>query len=140
MANPATSTAYRLPDGRMAVNVTENKTLDADQVGFVQNVTVDAVVFTLPSVGPGLNYTIRNAGDAATGTPAGAAADGSALVTISPAAADKIQGGVSGTATANKDLINTKATSRVGDEVVLVGGATTAWSVVGIKGVWAREA
>lgn len=139
MANPATSTAYRLPDGRMAVNVTENKTLDADQVGFVQNIIADGLTITLPSVGPGLNYTIRNGGVVGTTTPAGATSDGTAIVTVSPAAADKIQGGVTGTATVNKDLINTKATSRVGDEVSLVGGATTAWSVTNIKGIWARE-
>lgn len=139
MANPATSTAYRLPDGRMAVNVTENKTLDADQVGFVQNVIADGLTITLPTVGPGLNYTVRNGGVPKTNAPAGTGSDGSAVINLSPAAADKIQGGVTGTATANKDLINTKATSRVGDEVSLVGGATTAWSVTGISGVWTRE-
>lgn len=139
MANPATSTAYRGNDGRMYVNVTENKTLDADQVGFVQNVIADGLTITLPTVGPGLNFTIRNGGVAKTNAAAGTADDGSAVVNVSPAAADKIQGGVSGTATANKDLINTKATSRVGDEVSVVGGATTAWSVTSIKGTWARE-
>lgn len=139
MANPATSTAYRLPDGRMAVNVTENKTLDADQVGFVQNIITDGLTITLPSVGPGLNYTLRNGGVPKTNAPAGTGDDGSLAINLSPAAADKIQGGVTGTATANKDLINTKATARVGDEVTIVGGATTAWSVVSIKGVWTRE-
>ena len=139
MANPATSTAYRLPDGRMAVNVTENKTLDADQVGFVQNIITDGLTITLPTVGPGLNYVVRNGGVPATGGPAGTGSDGTLVINLSPAAADKIQGGVTGTATANKDLINTKTTSRVGDEVSIVGGATTAWSVVDIKGVWVRE-
>lgn len=123
----------------MAVNVTENKTLDADQVGFVQNVIADGLTITLPTVGPGLNYTVRNGGVPKTNAPAGTGSDGSAVINLSPAAADKIQGGVTGTATANKDLINTKATSRVGDEVSLVGGATTAWSVTGISGVWTRE-
>lgn len=140
MANPATSTAYKLPDGRLAVNVTESKTLDADQVGFVQNIIADALTITLPSVGPGLNYVIRNGGVAKTSAPSGTGDDGSAIVTISPAAADKIQGGVTGTATANKDLINTKATARVGDEAFIVGGATTAWSVARLVGTWAREA
>lgn len=139
MANPATSTAYRLGDGRMAVNVTENKTLDADQVGFVQNVIADGVVVTLPTVGPGLNYTVRVGGVPVTGGPAGTGSSGTMAVNVSPAAADKIQGGVSGTATANKDLINAKATSNVGDEVSVVGGATTAWSVTSIKGTWTRE-
>lgn len=123
----------------MAVNVTENKTLDADQVGFVQNIVADGLTITLPSVGPGLNYTIRNGGVPKVGGPVGTGDDGSMAINLSPAAADKIQGGVSGTATANKDLINTKVTARVGDEVSIVGGATTAWSVLGIKGVWARE-
>lgn len=139
MANPANSTAYRLPDGRMAVNVTEAKTLTADDCGYVQNVQYANGVVTLPTVGPGLSYTIRNGGIPVTSGPTGTGMDGN-LISVSPAAADKIQGLVTGTATANKDLQNTAATARVGDEISIVGGATTAWSGVGIRGVWAREA
>lgn len=139
MANPANSTAYRLPDGRMAVNVSENKTLTVDDCGYVQNVITDAVVVTLPST-VASSFTVRNGGDAPSGAPTGSAADGSALVSVSPAETDKIMGGVTGTATDNKDLQNTKATSRVGDEVTLSGGHTDGWVVTEIKGQWTREA
>jgi len=40
----------------------------------------------------------------------------------------------------NKDLINTKATAMVGDEVTVTGGDATGWNVTSINGVWAREA
>lgn len=140
MANPANSTAYTLNDGRLAVNVTEAKTLAAADCGYVQNVIYDNAVLTLPSVGPGLNFTVRNGGVKVTNGPAGTISGGTAKVSVDPAAADKIQGGVDGTATANKDLINTKATSQVGDEVQIFGGATTAWTVSRIRGLWVREA
>ena len=40
----------------------------------------------------------------------------------------------------NKDLINTKATSKQGDYVVLSSlGATDAWLVTEARGVWAKE-
>lgn len=140
MANPANSTAYKLSDGRIAVNVTENKTLGIDDCGYVQNVTVDGVVVTLPAVGAGQVFTVRNGGVKATNGPTGAVSDGSCGLAISPNALDKIQGGVDGTATDNKDLLNAKATSRVGDEVTLMGGHADGHSVVSIKGTWTREA
>jgi hypothetical protein len=141
MANQANTAAYKLPDGRYAVNVDSAKTLAAADTGYVQNVIADNVVVTLPSVGPGLNFTVRNGGVKINASgPAGATASKSAKVSLDPAAADKIEGGVGGTAVANKDLINTKATSRVGDEVAVVGGATTTWQVLYRKGIWAREA
>lgn len=129
-------------DGRKFVNVTANKTLTAADCGIVQNVTVDAVVISLPATADGLVFTIRNGGDNPTGTPAGAVADGSALVSVSPVAGDGITGN-GYTATVNKDAINTKATSVVGDEITLVGNGTTgvtAYTVQSVKGIWAREA
>jgi len=138
MANPANSTAYRLPDGRMAVNVTEAKTLAAADTGYVQNVIYANGVVTLPSTAAGLVFTVRNGGVPA-GSTAGSGDDGN-LISISPAALDLIEGGVSGTATDNKDLQNTAATARVGDEVTLMGGDADGWNVLEIKGVWAREA
>lgn len=139
MANPANSTAYRLPDGRMAVNVTEAKTLAVADTGYVQNVIYASGVVTLPSTAAGLHFTIRNGGVPQVSTLAGSGDDGN-QISISPAAADLIEGGVSGTATDNKDLINTAATARVGDEVSLMGGDTDGWNVTEIKGIWAREA
>ena len=126
-------------DGRKFVNVTTNKTLAITDQGIVQNATVDGIVFTLPSTVVGYVYTIRNGGDNPAGTPAGAVDGGSALVTVSPAALDLIAGN-SYTATDDKDAINTKATSRVGDEMSIVGNGTTGWNIIHVDGIWAREA
>lgn len=126
-------------DGRKYVNVTSNKTLTAADQGIVQNVTVDGVVVTLPATGVGLTFTVRNGGDNPSGTPAGAVADGSAGVSISPAAADQLIGN-GFTAADNKDAVNTKETSKVGDEMTVVGEGTNGYNIVSVKGTWAREA
>lgn len=141
MANPTTT--FTLNDGRLAINVTEAKTLVAADAGIVQNVIADAVVVTLPATADGLCFTVRNGGDNPTGTPAGAVADQSALVSVAPVAADGITG-LGFTAAVNKAALNTKATSKVGDELTVFGNGTTgatAWTVgPGTKGVWARAA
>ena len=139
MANPANTTAYRLPDGRLAVNVTENKTLAIEDQGYVQNVITDAITITLPSTVVGYSYNVRNGGDAPSGAPAGAVADGSVLVTVSPAALDLIAGN-GFTAADDKDALNTKATSQVGDEISILGNGTTGWNISEIRGIWARQA
>lgn len=139
MANPANTTAYRLPDGRMAVNVTEAKTLAVTDQGYVQNVQYANGVVTLPATATEGMWIIRNGGVPISGGPEGTGADGN-LISVSPAAADNIEGGVAGTATDDKDLQNTAATARVGDEVVILNNGRTAGpSCVGIKGTWARE-
>lgn len=140
MANPTTT--YRLNDGRLAINVTENKTLAAADSGIVQNVIADNVVVSLPATADGLAFTVRNGGDAPTGAAAGAVGDGSALVSVSPVAADGITG-AGFTAAVDKDAQNTKATSQVGDEITLLGNGTTgatAWTAFNVRGTWAREA
>ncbi len=127
---------------RQSVDVSTNKTLTAADCGIVQNVIADGIVITLPSTADGLAYIIRNGGAKVTNGPAGAVADGTVLVAVSPAAADGITG-LGFTATINKDALNTKATSRVGDEITLLGNGTagvTAWTVLSAKGTWAREA
>jgi hypothetical protein len=137
MANP--TTLYTLPDGRLAVNVTENKTLAITDQGVVQNVITDGIVVTLPATVVGYSYTVRNGGDNAANTPAGAVSDGSMEVTISPNAADLIAG-MQVTAADDKDFVNTQTTARVGDELQLLGNGTTGWNVVGVTGTWAKEA
>lgn len=126
-------------DGRKFVNVTTNKTLSAADAGIVQNVTADGVIITLPSTAAGLSFTIRNGGDNPAGTPAGAVADGSAGISVSPAALDQIIGN-GFTPADDKDAINTKATSVVGDEITLVGGDANGWVLTLVKGIWARQA
>ena len=88
----------------------------------------DGVVFTLPSIAVGNVFTFINT-----------ARDGVAGLTISPAALDGIT--YAGSSTDDKDLINTKATSKEGDYVKLAAlDGTTAWQVVEAKGIWAKEA
>lgn len=141
MANPANSTAYLGPDGRQWVDVTENKTLTIADSGYVQNVVFDNAVITLPATAVIGFFIIRNGGVPLLSGNNGSGSDGSAKVSVSPVAADRIQGGVDGTATDDKDLINTKATSNVGDEVaILSGGETNGPVVAWIRGTWAREA
>lgn len=137
MAN--STTLYTLNDGRIAVDVTEAKTLAITDQGVVQNVLTDAILVTLPATVVGYDFTIRNGGHAPTGAPAGAVSGGSVLVAVSPNSADLIAG-MQVTAADDKDFLNTKATSKVGDELQLVGNGTTGWNVTRVKGIWAKEA
>ena len=109
-------------------DVDDNKTLDAQDVGKVINVTADAKTITLPATAAGLEFVIRNGG-----------ASGAVAVTVSPNANDKIMGadfaGVD-----NKDRVNTKATAIIGDYLHLAYGGATGWMVVNERGIWANEA
>lgn len=88
----------------------------------------DGAIFTLPSIAIGNTVTFVNNG-----------ADGTNTLTISPAAADGIT--YAGSSTDNKDLINTKLTSKRGDSVTLASlDGTVAWQVVSARGIWAKEA
>ena len=85
------------------------------------------VVFTLPSIAIGNVYTFVNTG-----------ADGQNNLTISPVSIDGIL--YAGSLTDDKDLINTQATSKVGDYVTLASLNSTAhWTVVDVQGIWAKE-
>ncbi len=88
----------------------------------------DPLVVTLPPTRLGYTVTIiTQTASASTG------------VSISPDAADKIQGkGI--TAADDKDWINTAATDAVGDLVTLVGDGVDGWWVVSERGTWARQA
>lgn len=137
MAN--STTLYVAPDGRTSVDVTENKTLALTDQGIVQNVITDAITVTLPSTAAGSTFTVRNGGVPKSGAPAGTGDDFSCLVTLAPAAADKIQGNAF-TAADNKAALNTKATARIGDELLIVGDGVDGWNIIRVKGVWARAA
>ena len=85
------------------------------------------VVFTLPSIAVGNVYTFVNTG-----------ADGQNNLTISPAAADGIV--YLGALTDDSDVINTQATSKVGDYVTIASlNSIVFWTVVDVQGVWAKE-
>ena len=88
----------------------------------------DGVVFTLPAISIGRVITFVNT-----------ATDGTNTFTISPNAADGIL--YDGSLIDDKDLINTKATSKVGDFVTLASeNSLVFWTVVAVQGVWAKEA
>ena len=85
------------------------------------------VVFTLPAIAVGNAYTFINTG-----------ADGQNNLTISPDSDDGILyvGGL----VDNKDIVNTQATSKVGDYIKITSLNSTAhWTVVEAQGVWAKE-
>jgi hypothetical protein len=127
---------------RQSVNVSTNKTLTAADQGIVQNVIADGIIITLPSTAAGTTFVIRNGGVPVSNGPVGSGSNASAAVLVSPAAADAIAGN-GFTAAVNKDAINTKTTSSVGDEITLVGSGTAgaaAWNIQEVVGTWAREA
>ena len=139
MAYPANTTAYRLPDGRMAVNVTEAKTLAAADSGYVQNVIYANGAVTLPATAVHGTFIIRNGGVPISGGPSGTGDDGN-LITVTPNASDNVEGGVSGTATDGKPFENTAATARVGDEITVINSGLTAGGMAsGVKGIWVRN-
>lgn len=139
MANPAFSTRYRLPDGRIAVDVTEAKTLAAEDSGIVQNVTVANTVVTLPATTTEGIWTIRDGGVAATNGPDGAIVS-AATPRVDPNGSDTVSGfNVTGTAADGKYLTNTGG--RHGDEITIQNtGATNGGFIAGAVGDWAREA
>lgn len=90
--------------------------------------TLDGFVATMPSIAIGNTVTFVNMAD-----------DGQAKFSVSPAAADGIT--YAGSSTDDKDIINTKATSKKGDYITLASlDGVVAWQVVDARGVWAKEA
>ena len=93
---------------------------------FLSNTT--DVVFTLPAIAIGNVFTFVNT-----------AADGGNNLTVSPNGSDGILylGGL----VDDKDLVNTLATSKVGDYVTIASlNSVVFWTVVDVQGVWAKEA
>ena len=121
------------PWGRYSVRelLSGTKTFDAEDTGklFVVDADGDGDALTLPAIATGLDgIAIMAIG-----------AFGTTALTISPAAADMILG-PDITGADDKDLINTKATQRRGDYVVLIAGDADGYMVIQKRGVWAREA
>ena len=143
MAN--STTFYTLPDGRRAVDVTENKTFLTSESGIVQVVKADALTLTAPASATakaGYTLTVMNGGVPKTSGPTGSGDNGSAAVTITMASGDGVTGN-GFTAAVNKGPVNTKATANVGDEIQLVAAGTNdalAYNVQRVKGIWARLA
>lgn len=119
--------------------ITDDKTLTVEDSGKVFLMATDAKTFTLPATVKGVRYTFINSGTATNN-----------LVTVSPVAADGIAGTITlaGTVvildgTVNKNVINTKATSKTGDNLTIIGTGVTgtkAWFKLTSDGIWARQA
>lgn len=89
---------------------------------------LDGIVFTLPSIAIGNTVTFVNMAN-----------DGTALLTIDPAALDGIT--YDGSSTDGVTLINAKTTAKKGDFVTLASlDGVVAWQVVAVRGIWAKGA
>jgi hypothetical protein len=116
--------------------VSTTSALAINDSGSIISVATDAIVVTLPATKAGVEYTFINTGAA-----------GNNIITISPQAADGIAGTITlaGTVvvrdgTVDVDLVNTKATSEVGDSVTIIGtgvAGVSAWVIKGSTGIWA---
>jgi len=108
-------------------NKSANYTIVNGDSGKTITSSTEGIKFTLPAISIGRVVTFVNT-----------APDGANTLTISPNANDGIL--YAGSLVDNKDLINTKATSKVGDFVVLASLNSTAhWTVVDVQGVFAKE-
>ena len=119
--------------GLTAVTLDDDTTLAVDthsvQVGKYVNIATDAKTLTLPAVVVGATFIIVNS-----------AADGTALLTISPNSNDKFLVDIAGAAgTDNKDIINTKATQVQFDYVKLVCLSSAGWLIDDIRGTWVDQ-
>lgn len=121
---------YQDPHAEYSVRevISVNKTLDSEDSGKLFWVDTDAVTITLPAVATHALCKIVNGG-----------AFGAIAVTISPQAADSIEG-PDITAADDKDIINTKATARRGDFAVLGDVDANGYQVTELRGIWARQA
>lgn len=121
----------RDPWGRFQLReaLTGTKTFDAEDCGKLFWCTGDATALTLPAIAAGLSGLAIVSGGAF----------GTQATTIDPNASDMILG-PDITGADNKDLINTKATQRRGDFVVLIAGDADGYMVTEQRGIWAREA
>jgi hypothetical protein len=118
-------------EGKEGVNIetkTSNYTVTTADSGKTFVSSTDGVVFTLPAIAIGYSFKFVNN-----------APDGTNALTLSPNAADGIT--YAGSSTDDKDLINTKTTSKQGDYVVIASlDGTTAWQVTEVRGTFAKEA
>ena len=117
-------------EGKEGVNIetkTSNYTVTTGDSGKTFVSATDGVVFTLPAIATGAVFKFVNAAE-----------DGTNALTISPNASDGID--YAGSKTDDKDVINTKATSKQGDFIVIASlSSTTHWSVTSVRGVFAKE-
>lgn len=119
--------------------VSDNITLTVHDTGKVIAVGTDAKTVTLPASQAGLRFTFVNIGD-----------NGNNLIKVAPIATEGITGTVTLASsvvvmdgTVNKSIINTKATTKTGDSLTIIGtglAGAKAWIIVSSTGIWAIEA
>ena len=117
-------------EGKEGVNIetkTSNYTVTTGDSGKTFVSSTDGVVFTLPAIAIGYSFKFVNN-----------APDGANALTLSPNASDGIT--YAGSSTDDKDLINTKATSKQGDFVVISSlDGTGAWQVTQVSVTFAKD-
>ena len=117
-------------EGKEGVNIetkTSNYTVVTGDSGKTFVSSTDGVVFTLPAIAIGYSFKFVNN-----------APDGTNALTLSPNSSAGIT--YAGSSTDDKDLINTKATSKQGDFVVISSlDGTAAWQVTQVRGTFAKE-
>lgn len=110
-----------------------------DECGAIIYSSTDNTVVTLPNAAAanlGCCFTLSNVG-----------ADAAAKISFSPHSSDGIDGSCIGegpafvefSGTADKDIINTKATANKGDSATVCSDGTAGWYVTSCLGVWASE-
>ena len=117
---------------------TDSYTITENDFGKTHAIATDAKVFTLPkaaAINKGKEITFLNIG-----------ASTNNILTIASDALDYIVGSitlagsvVSKSVTVDKDLINTKGTSVVGDTVTLVSNGSSGYYIKTATGIWASE-
>jgi len=118
---------YQDPYGdTVCETVADNLTTDIEDTGKTLFVTVDAKTITLLTYAAATAHRIKVVNMGAFGTVA---------VSIDPAAGDKIAG-PNDTGADGGLLVNTKATARRGDYVVLTSGGDDGYIVEEIRGIW----
>jgi hypothetical protein len=125
-----------LADQGNVVTITANTTLTGADSGKTFLIATDNLTITLPATQSGLEFTFINTGAA-----------GNNIITVAPVAADGICGTitlassvVTRVGTVNTTLVNTKATSTLGNSVKIVGTGVTgtkAYVIVSSTGIWA---
>lgn len=122
-------------EGLAVKTLSDDTTLSADDSGKILLIDTDGKTLTLPETNEGLRYIIVNDG-----------ADGAVEITVSPDSSDKIMGSFNNggqkivmSGTDDKDIVNTKATAKNGDLLVLVGDGSDGWYIENGVGVWTEE-
>ena len=120
------------------MTLTDDTTLTEAGAGTEYNIATDDKTITLPKIEAdsiGMILTFRNTG-----------ADGNNIITLSPNAADGVNGSIANAAAdsvaggvVNKNFVNTKTTANLGDYVILRAVALTKWFIIGGVGIWASE-